>query len=202
MFSSCTTGIGCQSTFCAIVANLEVVSEDGTSSALGVRASNLLDGNNGTNWVTATDNAAVTLGHTSKAMMHVERYSITSASSSPSGSDPAEWILSASMDGTVWTTIDSRQAQGFGGPYETRSYELNTTASAAFLRFQVTGAAWPGNSTVIPTLSFFHCSGQSSCSQGGAISVPDCVTEADGSVNPVGGTVVARTDPTGIEFMC
>jgi hypothetical protein len=85
-------------------------------------------------------------------------YEITSRQLNPFGStqSPVAWTLSGSNDGTTFTTIETRSAQSFAGPGETKRYFLASVASYRIYRWTWTDFGPDAeNAVVIPKLQVF-----------------------------------------------
>ena len=204
-FSVCDTGVECTNSFCAAVA-VDVVDDAGTATSLGSQAGNLFDSDNSTRWITLTDSASVTFQHATKRAVQLSMYSITCDVGSPAGSDPTNWTVSSSNDGTTWTQIDARTGQSCAGPLDVLSYQLNTTANttsssrAKYFKFAVSAAATVGSGVNITALAVQRCVQVLDCvGATSALSAPDCGTAGDDSVNPVAGIYLPRSNAGGSE---
>lgn len=66
----------------------------------------------------------------------IHGYSITFGDDVP-GRDPKDWEFQGSMNGTTWTTLDTRTNVAIASRYERRAYPINNQVSYAHYRFNV-----------------------------------------------------------------
>jgi hypothetical protein len=66
----------------------------------------------------------------------VTSYAITSANDVPTR-DPANWLFQGSMDGTAWTTLDSRVGETFANRFQTNGYAVNNTTAYPRYRLNI-----------------------------------------------------------------
>lgn len=52
--------------------------------------------------------------------------------------DPKDWNLEASLDGTEWTTLDTRTGESFSERFQTKRYEFSSTIPYRYYRVNVT----------------------------------------------------------------
>ena len=67
----------------------------------------------------------------------VTRYTVTSANDAPDR-DPRSWTMEGSVDGTSWTTLDTRTDEVFPGRLQRRSYSLANTTAYRYYRLRIT----------------------------------------------------------------
>jgi predicted alpha-1,2-mannosidase len=96
-------------------------------------ATNLVDGDLGTKWLTfaTTGWAQVKLS----SPLPITQYAMTSANDEPTR-DPRDWTLEGSDDGATWTTVDSQSGQTFSDRGVTKVYPL-PAASAPHLYYRL-----------------------------------------------------------------
>ncbi|WP_316820580.1 discoidin domain-containing protein [Pedobacter gandavensis] len=66
----------------------------------------------------------------------VASYSLTSGGDAPLR-DPKNWKLTASNDGTTWTTLDTRENEVFAGREQTRFFNFKNITSYKYYRLSI-----------------------------------------------------------------
>jgi predicted alpha-1,2-mannosidase len=105
----------------------------------GEVATNLKDCNNGTKWLQFNQPSATTpLSITYKLdqPQTVKRYTLTSGNDTPTR-DPVDWTIDASVNGTDWTTIDTRTAQSFSDRQVTNTYTAANDTPYLYYRLSI-----------------------------------------------------------------
>jgi Alpha-tubulin suppressor and related RCC1 domain-containing proteins len=67
----------------------------------------------------------------------VTKYTLTSAYNSPE-SDPKDWTIKGSNDGTNWVTLDTRTGENFTSRMQKKSYTFNNTIAYEYYRLEIT----------------------------------------------------------------
>lgn len=100
-----------------------IMSPDSVDSPGAEGVTNLIDGNDGSKFLSFSDSVSVEFSAAKPYAL--KGYSLISGNDAPER-DPASWTVEGSTDGTTWTEIDSRSGQSFGSRGEKRSFELLT----------------------------------------------------------------------------
>ncbi|MER6144683.1 glycoside hydrolase N-terminal domain-containing protein [Streptomyces sparsogenes] len=104
-----------------------------TSSSEGVDKT--YDGNPSTKWCIEGPGSMVQWQVELPDPVEVASYRLTSANDLPQR-DPQEWAFSGSVDGTTWTTLDSRTlAAPFESRFQTKEFTCDHTRAYRFYRF-------------------------------------------------------------------
>ncbi len=111
----------------------------------GEVAKNLADGDPGTKWLAAATTATLTYHLANPAA--VTSYALTSGNDAPDR-DPAAWTLQASIDGTTFTTLDTRAGQTWTGRGVQNKYSVPTAAVASFTFYRLVISA-PGAGSLL-----------------------------------------------------
>ena len=112
----------------AIAANAQPNNNEGVN--------NLNDGDTATKWLVDTPTSWAQ--YTLDAPATVVKYALTSANDAPER-DPRDWTLEGSVDGTSWTTVDTRTGQTFDQRFQTKTYTVADPASFPIYRLTITG---------------------------------------------------------------
>jgi predicted alpha-1,2-mannosidase len=72
------------------------------------------------------------------AGQELQMYTLTS--SAKAGSDPSDWVLEGSSDGTQWTVIDKRQGERFAWRRQTRAFGIAHPGNYRYYRWHAQGA--------------------------------------------------------------
>ncbi len=102
----------------------------------GEVATNLLDGNPNTKWLAFVNSAWIVYQLSSPMVM--TDYHLTSANDAP-GRDPKNFSVEGSVDGSTWTTIDTRTNQSF--PNRSTGYDFSTNNTTAYGWYRLSIAA-------------------------------------------------------------
>lgn len=107
----------------AIDSGNTITSPDSVDSPGSEGVGNLIDGNEGSKFLSFSDSVSVEF---SAAKPYVLKgYALVSGNDAPER-DPESWMLEGSTDGTTWVEVDSRLGQSFGSRGEKRTFELLT----------------------------------------------------------------------------
>ncbi|MFD8385892.1 glycoside hydrolase N-terminal domain-containing protein [Streptomyces sp. NPDC059679] len=139
-FDTSMTGFGSYRNFGDIVVTFasraKVTAPGGpyrTSSSEGVDKT--YDGNPSTKWCIEGPDSKVQWQVELSDPIEVASYRLTSANDVPQR-DPQEWTFSGSVDGTTWTTLDSRTlAAPFESRFQTKEFTCDHTGAYRFYRF-------------------------------------------------------------------
>ena len=98
-----------------------IISPDSVNTPDTEGVANLIDGNDGSKFLSFSDSVAVEFS--AAKPYAIKGYALISGNDAPER-DPASWMLEGSTDGTTWTEIDNRSGQSFGARGEKRTFEL------------------------------------------------------------------------------
>ncbi|PXY27349.1 ThuA domain-containing protein [Prauserella muralis] len=104
-------------------------------------ATNLVDGDVDTKWLTFNPTATITLRLAEPAV--VSHYALASANDF-AGRDPKDWTLRGSTDGQNWTDLDSRSNEDFPQRFQTKEYRFDNTESYAYYQLDITANSGDG----------------------------------------------------------
>ncbi|AAZ28315.1 basic secretory protein-like protein [Colwellia psychrerythraea] len=107
----------------AIDSGNTISSPDGVNVPGGEGINNLIDGNDGSKFLSFSDSVSVEFSAAKPYAL--KGYALISGNDAPER-DPAEWTVEGSGDGTIWVEIDSRSGQTFGSRGEKRTFEMLT----------------------------------------------------------------------------
>jgi len=107
----------------AIDSGSTISSPDGVNVPGGEGINNLIDGNDGSKFLSFSNSVSVEFSAAKPYAL--KGYALISGNDAPER-DPAEWTLEGSADGTTWVEVDSRSGQVFGSRGEKRNFELLT----------------------------------------------------------------------------
>ncbi|MEU8576301.1 GH92 family glycosyl hydrolase [Streptomyces asoensis] len=106
------------------------------NTAGGEVKENLVDGEAGTKWLAFASTGWVEFDLAEPA--RVTTYALTSANDFAER-DPADWTLSGSVDGTSWTSLDTRSGESFAQRFQSRTFTVaGTPAEYRHFRLEVT----------------------------------------------------------------
>ena len=110
----------------------------------GADAENAIDGDETTSWFSGNADHPVWLQYQfSGPTWAITRYQLTS-SADDSTTDPLNWQLLGSNDGTNWTVLDSQTNEMFSARRQTKEYDFANETPYGFYRLKVTAAAGGG----------------------------------------------------------
>ncbi|MGB1198045.1 MAG: basic secretory protein-like protein [Thalassotalea sp.] len=110
-----------------------IISPDSVNSPAAEGIGNLIDGNEGSKFLSFSD--SVTVEFSAAKPYALKGYALISGNDAPER-DPAQWLLEGSTDGTTWTEVDSRVGESFGSRGEKRTFELtNNEIEYQYYRF-------------------------------------------------------------------
>jgi PKD repeat protein len=107
----------------AIDSGSTISSPDGVNVPGGEGINNLIDGNDGSKFLSFSNNVSVEFSAAKPYAL--KGYALISGNDAPER-DPAEWTVEGSADGTTWIELDSRSGQTFGSRGEKRTFEMLT----------------------------------------------------------------------------
>ncbi|OIJ65780.1 alpha-mannosidase [Streptomyces mangrovisoli] len=110
----------------------------GENTGAGEVKENLVDGEQGTKWLTFEPTGWVEFDFDKP--VDITTYALTSANDHAER-DPADWSLAGSTDGKDWKTVDTRSGESFGERFRTKSYGLAEPAEFQHFRLEVTRTA-------------------------------------------------------------
>ncbi|WP_436851162.1 GH92 family glycosyl hydrolase [Streptomyces asoensis] len=106
------------------------------NTAGGEVKENLVDGEAGTKWLAFASTGWIEFDLAEPA--RVTTYALTSANDFAER-DPADWTLSGSVDGTSWTSLDTRSGESFAQRFQSRTFTVaGTPAEYRHFRLEVT----------------------------------------------------------------
>jgi hypothetical protein len=105
-----------------------------TGSPTGEAYTNLIDNNVNTKYLTF--NPSGWIQYQAPSSYIVKGYTISSANDFPER-DPLSWTLQGSVNGSSWTTIDTRANEDFPGRLQKRIFKFNNTAAYPYYRFNL-----------------------------------------------------------------
>lgn len=109
-----------------------------TSEEESQTAKNITDGDNSTDWVAADVVMPISATVDYAEPVTFDSYKITStASSTSSDNDPAEWILYGSNDGTDFEVIDEQSSVKFRSRNEEKLFKLDSPVTYRYIKFEV-----------------------------------------------------------------
>ncbi|WP_395575074.1 fibronectin type III domain-containing protein [Streptomyces sp. BK79] len=91
-----------------------------------------------------TIRSAMWVQYQSTTAATIDRYTLTSANDAPDR-DPKNWTLQGSLDGSAWTTIDTRTNQTFSARHQTRGFSV--TPGTAYTHYRLVVSGTNGSST-------------------------------------------------------
>jgi len=100
-----------------------ISSSDAVDAPATEGVSNLIDGNDGSKFLSFSNN--VTVEFSAAKSYAIKGYALISGNDAPER-DPAEWTLEGSTDGATWAELDNRAGETFGSRGEKRTFELLT----------------------------------------------------------------------------
>ncbi|MFD5426840.1 GH92 family glycosyl hydrolase [Streptomyces sp. NPDC127084] len=115
----------------------------GENSGAGEVKENLVDLQPTTKWLGFQSSAWIEFD--TDAPVKVVRYALTSANDFPTR-DPRDWTLQGSPDGREWKTLDTRTGEAFDRRFQTRTYDIDAAAAAAYTHYRLEIAANNGAS--------------------------------------------------------
>ena len=112
-----------------------------SQTAAGEDADNAVDGDQMTDWFSGKTADPVWLQYQSSGLAWaITRYTLTS-SSVDARTDPRDWQLLGSDDGTNWTTLDTRTNETFTDRVQTKHYDFANETPYWFYRLNVIATA-------------------------------------------------------------
>lgn len=111
-----------------------------TGSPTGEEYTKLTDNNVATKYLTVNSSAWMQFQANNSYV--VKGYSLTSANDFPER-DPLNWTLQGSVNGSTWTTIDTRTNQDFQGRFQTRTFTFSNTTGYSYYRFNMSNNSGP-----------------------------------------------------------
>lgn len=115
------------------------VTDNGGSIVADVEVENIgnLVDNHPTSYVTVNRPQA-DFTYTSPVDVRLRGYTLTSPSLASRKTDPKDWTLLASADGSTWVTLDEQSEQAFATACQTKKYAVATDKSYRLFRLHVT----------------------------------------------------------------
>ena len=121
--------------------SLDAAVASASQSAPGEVADNALDGDSATSWYSGKTTDPVWLEYQFSGLAWaITHYTLTS-SSSDADTDPRDWQLLGSNDGTNWAVLDTRSNETFTARGQAKEYDFANETPCWFYRLNVTATA-------------------------------------------------------------
>ncbi|WP_233184185.1 basic secretory protein-like protein [Paenibacillus sonchi] len=116
------------------LAPIGTITVSDTSSPDAETKENASDRNYFSKWLVFSPTAWIQYEFPGQSTYALNSYKITSANDHPER-DPQAWTLEASIDGVIWTAVDSRQNENFSYRFQSKSYSFSNTTAYKYYRF-------------------------------------------------------------------